>query len=186
MLFTDIVASTQHAAATGDERWRAVLQRFGEITADLTQRFGGTVVKSTGDGHLTTFDGPTQAIRCAEALRADAETLGIEIRAGIHTGECELLDTDIGGIAVHIAARISARPAPGKSSSRAPCVTWSSARAPASRTAAASSCAACPAPGNSWRSIATARGRDRPRRNWCQRRPPALAPRCAARTAPWR
>jgi hypothetical protein len=64
------------------------------------------VVKSTGDGHLATFDGPTQAIRCAEALRADAETLGIEIRAGIHTGECELLDTDIGGLAVHIAARI--------------------------------------------------------------------------------
>ena len=106
VLFTDMVASTQHAAAAGDERWRAVLQRFGEITAELAQRFGGTVVKSTGDGHLTTFDGPTQAIRCAEALRADAETLGIEIRAGIHTGECELLDADIGGLAVHIAARI--------------------------------------------------------------------------------
>jgi class 3 adenylate cyclase len=106
VLFTDIVASTQHAAATGDERWRAVLHRFGEVTAELTQRFGGTVVKSTGDGHLATFDGPTQAIRCAEALRADAETLGIQIRAGIHTGECELLDADIGGIAVHIAARI--------------------------------------------------------------------------------
>jgi pimeloyl-ACP methyl ester carboxylesterase len=106
VLFTDMVASTAHAATAGDERWRAVLHRFGEITADLTQRFGGTVVKSTGDGHLATFDGPTQAIRCAEALRADAETLGIEIRAGIHTGECELMDTDIGGIAVHIAARI--------------------------------------------------------------------------------
>ena len=83
-----------------------MLHRFGEITAELTERFGGTVVKSTGDGYLATFDGPTQAIRCAEALRADAETLGVEIRAGIHTGECELLDTDIGGIAVHIAARI--------------------------------------------------------------------------------
>jgi class 3 adenylate cyclase len=106
VLFTDMVASTQHAAATGDERWRAVLQRFREITAELTQRFGGTVVQHTGDGHLITFDGPTQAIRCAEALRADAEKLGIEIRAGIHTGECELLDADIGGIAVHIAARI--------------------------------------------------------------------------------
>jgi len=106
VLFTDIVASTQHAAATGDERWRAVLHRFGEITTELTERFGGTVVKSTGDGHLATFDGPTQAIRCAEALRADAETLGIQIRAGIHTGECELLDSDIGGLAVHIAARI--------------------------------------------------------------------------------
>jgi pimeloyl-ACP methyl ester carboxylesterase len=106
VLFTDMVASTQHAAATGDERWRAVLHRFGEITADLTQRFGGTVIKSTGDGHLATFEGPTQAIRCAEALRGDAETVGIQIRAGIHTGECELLDADIGGIAVHIAARI--------------------------------------------------------------------------------
>jgi class 3 adenylate cyclase len=106
VLFTDMVASTQHAAATGDQRWRAVLQRFGEITADLAERFGGTVVKSTGDGYLATFDGPTQAIRCAEALRADAETLGIQIRAGIHTGECELLDDDLGGLAVHIAARI--------------------------------------------------------------------------------
>jgi class 3 adenylate cyclase/pimeloyl-ACP methyl ester carboxylesterase len=106
VLFTDIVASTAHAAATGDERWRAVLQRFGDITADITERFGGTVVQSTGDGHLTTFDGPTQAIRCAEALRADIEALGIQIRIGIHTGECELLDTDIGGLAVHIAARI--------------------------------------------------------------------------------
>jgi class 3 adenylate cyclase len=106
VVFTDMVASTKHAAAAGDARWRAVLHRFGEITADLTERFGGTVVKSTGDGHLATFDGPTPAIRCAEALRADAETLGIQIRAGIHTGECELLDADIGGIAVHIAARI--------------------------------------------------------------------------------
>jgi class 3 adenylate cyclase len=106
VLFTDMVASTERAAAAGDERWRAVLQRFGEITADLTQRFGGMVVKSTGDGYLATFDCPTQAMRCAEALRGDAETLGIEIRAGIHTGECELLDADIGGIAVHIAARI--------------------------------------------------------------------------------
>jgi class 3 adenylate cyclase/pimeloyl-ACP methyl ester carboxylesterase len=106
VMFTDMVASTERAAATGDERWRAVLERFGEITTDLTGQFGGEVVKSTGDGHLATFDGPTQAIRCAEALRAGAETLGIEIRAGIHTGECELLDDDIGGIAVHIAARI--------------------------------------------------------------------------------
>ena len=106
VLFTDMVASTQHAAAAGDERWRAVLARLGDITADLVQRFGGTVVKSTGDGHLATFDGPTQAIRCAEALCAETETAGIEIRAGIHTGECELLDADIGGIAVHIAARI--------------------------------------------------------------------------------
>lgn len=106
VLFTDIVKSTERAAATGDERWRAVLQRFGEVTHELAERSGGTVVKSTGDGHLITFDGPTQAICCAEVLCADAEALGIEIRVGIHTGECELLDADIGGIAVHIAARI--------------------------------------------------------------------------------
>lgn len=72
----------------------------------MADTFGGTVVKSTGDGHLMTFDGPTAAIRCAETLTAEAETLGIQIRAGIHTGECELMDDDIGGIAVHIAARI--------------------------------------------------------------------------------
>jgi pimeloyl-ACP methyl ester carboxylesterase len=106
VLFTDIVGSTERAAATGDERWRAVLQRFGDITTEAAGRFNGTVVKSTGDGHLLTFDGPTQAIRCAEALRDDAEKLGIEVRIGIHTGECELMDADIGGIAVHIAARI--------------------------------------------------------------------------------
>ena len=114
VLFTDIVGSTQHAAAAGDERWRAVLHRFDEITAEQTQRFGGTVVESTGDGHLITFDGPTHAIRCAEALRTEAETLGIEIRAGIHTGECELRDTRIGGLAVHIAARIVAQADPGE------------------------------------------------------------------------
>ena len=106
VLFSDMVASTRHAAQAGDERWRAVLQRYGEMTAELVERFGGTVVKNTGDGHLTTFDGPTQAIRCAEALRTDAETLNVAIRVGIHTGECELIDHDIGGIAVHIAARI--------------------------------------------------------------------------------
>jgi class 3 adenylate cyclase len=114
VLFTDIVSSTERAATVGDERWRAVMVRFGEINAELVQRFGGAVVKSTGDGHLATFDGPTQAIHCAEALHADAELLGIEIRAGIHTGECELLDTDIAGIAVHIAARIMAQAGAGE------------------------------------------------------------------------
>lgn len=114
VLFTDIVSSTERAAAAGDERWRAVMVRFGEINAELVQRFGGAVVKSTGDGHLATFDGPTQAIRCAEALHTDAELLGIEIRAGIHTGECELLDTDIAGIAVHIAARIMGQAGAGE------------------------------------------------------------------------
>ena len=114
VLFTDIVASTERAAAAGDERWRATLRRLGEGTAEAAARFDGTVVKSTGDGHLITFEGPTQAIRCAEALRDGAETLGIDIRVGIHTGECELMDSDIGGIAVHIAARILAQAGGGE------------------------------------------------------------------------
>lgn len=114
VMFTDIVGSTERLAAAGDERWRATLQRFRENTTDLTGRFGGTVVQHTGDGHLITFDGPTQAIRCAEAVRDDAETLGIEIRAGIHTGECELLDDGVSGIAVHIAARIVGEAGPGE------------------------------------------------------------------------
>ena len=106
VLFTDVVASSQYGAVASDDRSRVDVRRFDEVMSELTQRFEGTVVKSTGDGHLAMFDGPTQAIRCAEALRADAETRGIRIRAGIHTGECELLDADIGGIAVHVAARI--------------------------------------------------------------------------------
>ncbi|MEY2468537.1 MAG: hypothetical protein QOF21_1235 [Actinomycetota bacterium] len=106
VLFTDIVGSTDRVAAAGDERWRALLERFGQITEELALRFNGRVVKNTGDGHLATFDGPTQAIQCAEALRSDIEPLGIEIRAGIHIGECELIGDDIGGMAVHIAARI--------------------------------------------------------------------------------
>jgi pimeloyl-ACP methyl ester carboxylesterase len=114
VLFTDIVSSSERAAAVGDERWSALLRRFGEITTSLADRFGGTVVKSTGDGHLSTFDGPTYAIDCAEALRTDLEALGIEIRAGIHTGECELIGDDLGGIAVHIAARIMSCAAPGE------------------------------------------------------------------------
>jgi class 3 adenylate cyclase len=113
-MFTDIVASTEHAAATGDERWRTLLQRFDEMTTEVAARFVGTVVKSTGDGHLITFDGPTHAIRCAETLRDDAERLNIEIRAAIHTGECELLGNDIGGLAVHIAARILSMSAAGE------------------------------------------------------------------------
>jgi class 3 adenylate cyclase len=114
VLFSDIVSSTARAVAMGDERWSALLRRFGEITSDLADRFGGRVLKSTGDGHLATFEAPTHAVRCADALRSDAEALGIEIRTGIHTGECELIGDDIGGIAVHIAARIMSQAAPGE------------------------------------------------------------------------
>lgn len=114
VLFTDIVSSTQHATALGDGRWRHVLTRFGQITAESARRFGGMVLKSTGDGHLMTFTGPTEAIRCAVALADEARTIGVEIRAGVHVGECELLADDIGGIAVHIAARILGQAGPGE------------------------------------------------------------------------
>lgn len=106
VLFTDIVSSTERAAAMGDERWHALLDRFDAVTRQTVARFGGTVVKSMGDGHLMTMDGPAQAIRCAEALGTEVAALDVHIRAGIHTGECELMGDDIGGLAVHIGARV--------------------------------------------------------------------------------
>ena len=114
LLFTDIVGSTDRAATIGDDRWHALLQRFDEVARDTVERFDGQVVKSTGDGHLATLDGPAQAIRCAEALRSAVEPLDIELRCGVHTGECELLGDDLGGIGVHIAARIMAHAEPGE------------------------------------------------------------------------
>ena len=186
VLFTDIVASTERAAATGDERWRAILQRFGEITAEAAERCGGTVVKSTGDGHLMTFEGPTHAIRCAEMLRDDAESLGIEIRVGIHTGECELMDADIGGIAVHIAARTSGRRVRAKYWCRAPSAIWLSAPASVSRSAESSSCAASRAAGSWWPSTGTALAPARAKQLSRPRQRPGLPPPCAGRTELWR
>ena len=113
VLFTDMVGSTQHAAATGDERWRAVLHRFDEITAEVRNDSAARWwrARATATSSRSTA---RRMIRC-EALRADAETLGMEIRAGIHTGEvAELLDNNIGGIAVHIAARIVDQAHPGE------------------------------------------------------------------------
>ena len=114
VLFTDMVSSTQRAASMGDERWHALLDRFDEVTRTTVARFGGTVVKSTGDGHLATVDGPAQAIRCAQQLGKDVSALDVQIRAGIHTGECELIDDDIGGLAVHIGARVMSHAGAGE------------------------------------------------------------------------
>jgi class 3 adenylate cyclase len=108
VLFTDIVGSTERAAELGDARWRAVLERHGEVTRAELGRYGGKAVKATGDGFLATFDGPARAIHGTEAIRGAVGGLGIEIRAGIHTGECEIFGEDVGGVAVHIAARVSA------------------------------------------------------------------------------
>ena len=108
VLFTDIVDSTRTAAELGDQRWRDVLERHHRAVRNELARFNGREVKSTGDGFLATFDGPARAIRCARAILQSAEPLGISVRAGLHTGECEVMGEDIGGIAVHIAARVSA------------------------------------------------------------------------------
>jgi class 3 adenylate cyclase len=114
VLFTDIVGSTERAQATGDRRWRELLDAHDEAARRLVAREGGRRIKSTGDGVLAVFDGPGRAIRCAVALRKELEGLGIEIRAGIHTGELDVTDDDVGGIAVHIAARIMATAGPGE------------------------------------------------------------------------
>ncbi len=108
VLFTDIVGSTEQAVQLGDRRWRELLERHDQIVRRQVGRFRGRFVKSTGDGVLATFDAPARAIRCAQAIREGARQLGLEVRAGLHVGEVELLEDDIGGIAVHIAARIAA------------------------------------------------------------------------------
>ena len=107
VLFTDIVDSTKTAAALGDKRWRDLLERHQRAVREDLARFDGREVKSTGDGFLATFDGPARAIGCAQAILRSSETLGIKVRAGLHTGECEIMGDDIGGIAVHIASRVS-------------------------------------------------------------------------------
>jgi class 3 adenylate cyclase len=114
VLFTDIVGSTERAQVAGDQRWRELLDVHDELARRLVAEEGGRLVKRTGDGILAVFDGPGRAIRCALALRAELRGIGIEIRAGLHTGELDLLDDDVGGIAVHIGARIMAAAGPGE------------------------------------------------------------------------
>jgi class 3 adenylate cyclase/pimeloyl-ACP methyl ester carboxylesterase len=108
VLFTDIVDSTRRATELGDQRWRELLERHDEIARAEITRFQGRVIKHTGDGFLATFDGPTRALRCATTLAERVPELGIDVRSGLHTGECEPRGDDIGGIAVHIGARIAA------------------------------------------------------------------------------
>lgn len=114
VLFTDVVGSTERAATMGDVRWHALLDRLDELTRDTVERHGGRMIKSTGDGHLATLDGPAQGIRCGESLVDAVDALGIELRVGVHTGECELRGDDIGGIGVHIAARVMGEAGPGE------------------------------------------------------------------------
>ena len=108
VLFTDIVSSTERAAAAGDRDWRRILEHHDEIVRNELARFRGREVKQTGDGFLAAFDGPARAVRCAASISDQLRPLGIEVRAGVHTGECELRDGDIAGMAVHIGARVGA------------------------------------------------------------------------------
>ncbi|HEX6311887.1 MAG TPA: adenylate/guanylate cyclase domain-containing protein [Acidimicrobiia bacterium] len=114
VLFTDIVGSTERAAALGDRRWRTLLDSHDAAIRRVLDRYRGTEVKTTGDGFLAAFDGPGRAVRCAQAIAADARRLDVDVRAGLHTGECEMRGDDLAGIAVHIGSRVAALAGPGE------------------------------------------------------------------------
>lgn len=114
VLFTDICGSTERAAALGDRRWRDLLEAHDRAVRREVERRGGRLVKSMGDGALATFAGPARGIEAAQAIRDAVAALGVESRAGLHTGECEVLGDDVGGLAVHIGARVAATAAPGE------------------------------------------------------------------------
>jgi class 3 adenylate cyclase len=114
VLFTDIVGSTAQAAALGDQRWRSMLDAHDQSVREQLRRFRGREINTTGDGFVVSFDGPARAIRCAQAIAETTGKLGVQLRVGLHTGECDVRGDDLGGLAVHIAARVGALAAPGE------------------------------------------------------------------------
>ena len=114
VLFTDIVGSTAKAAELGDRGWRELLGRHHAVVRRQLVRFQGTELDTAGDGFFASFDGPARAIRCAQAITETVRELGLEVRAGLHTGECELMNSKVGGIAVHIGARVASAAEPGE------------------------------------------------------------------------
>ena len=114
VLFTDIVGSTEQATKLGDRRWHEVLDAHDVLVRREIDAARGRAVNTTGDGFLAAFDGPARAIRCAQAICRSAPTLGLEVRAGLHTGECEIRGDDLAGLAVHLGARVSALAGPGE------------------------------------------------------------------------
>ncbi len=114
LLFTDIVSSTQHAERLGDKAWRELLDRHDDLVRRQVVRFGGRVVDTAGDGFFATFDRPARAVRCGVSIRNAVRALGIEVRGGVHTGECELSAGQVRGVAVHVAARVAAAAEPGQ------------------------------------------------------------------------
>jgi class 3 adenylate cyclase len=114
VLFTDIVGSTERAAALGDQRWRSLLDQHDTVVREQLRRSHGRELNTTGDGFVASFDGPARAIRCALAIAESTSPLGLDMHMGLHTGECEVRGNDLGGLAVHIAARVGALAAPGE------------------------------------------------------------------------
>jgi len=114
VVFTDLVGSTERAASLGDRRWRSLLNEYDALANRLLLGFNGRHIKSTGDGTLATFDGPTRAVRFALAMRDSVRDLGVELRCGVHTGEVERRGEDVGGLAVHLAARVQTLASPGE------------------------------------------------------------------------
>ena len=114
VLFTDIVGSTEQAVALGDNSWRELLTAFYAKVREVIRNFRGREINTAGDGFFAAFDGPARAIRCAGTIREAVRSLGLEVRCGLHTGECELVGEDLAGIAVHIGARVAALAAPGE------------------------------------------------------------------------
>jgi class 3 adenylate cyclase/alpha-beta hydrolase superfamily lysophospholipase len=114
VLFADIVNSTEHAAKLGDNPWRELLEKFYAKMRDVLQQYRGREINTSGDGFLATFDGPARAVRCAGAIRDGVRSLGLEVRCGLHTGECEIVGDDLAGIAVHIGARVAGLADPGE------------------------------------------------------------------------
>ncbi|MFN2526995.1 MAG: alpha/beta fold hydrolase [Actinomycetota bacterium] len=114
VMFTDICGSTARADAMGDRRWRDLLEAHHSVVRKLLDRFGGREIKTIGDAFMVAFDAPAGAIRCAQAIRDGVQPLGIQIKAGLHTGECEVMGEDLGGMTVHIASRVVERAAPGE------------------------------------------------------------------------
>ena len=114
VMFSDIVDSTSRAAELGDRTWRQLLETLEGVVAGELDRFRGRAIKTMGDGVLATFDGPARAIRCADAIRQAMAEFGLEVRSGLHTGEIEVMGADVGGIAVHIGARVGAIAGPGE------------------------------------------------------------------------
>jgi class 3 adenylate cyclase len=114
VLFTDIVGSSERAAALGDRGWRELLEQHHELVRRQLVRFRGREVDTAGDGFFASFDGPARAIRCACAISESMRELGLDVRAGLHTGECEVVDGKVAGIAVHTGARVASQAQPGE------------------------------------------------------------------------